>query len=149
MMIRIKEPKMPIKKGDYVRIKYMNWLEKIGRITQILEKDPYYKDMQMYGVDVCVQHTNGHYPAHKIYEEDIIDYDKDLIKLIKAGDYVNGYKVKRVFLDPFTKETRICLEIIEMNWQGDMSEKYIESQDIKSIATKEDFEKINYKVRSD
>lgn len=138
-----------IKVGDYVRIKYMYRQTKIAKITKILEKDPCYHDMQMYQIDVVHQHSNGHFPAYKIYEEDIIDYDKDLIKLIKAGDYVNGYKVKRVFLDPFTKETRICLEIIEMNWQGDMSEKYIESQDIKTIATKEDFEKINYKVRSD
>ena len=90
MTVRVKEP---IKVGDYVRIKYMWKRTKIGRIEQILDKDPCYYDMQMYLVDVGVKHSNSDFESSRIYEEDIIDYSSEIIELVEIGDYVNGCKV--------------------------------------------------------
>ena len=75
--------KEPIKIGDYVRIKYMGKRTKIGRIEQILEKDPCYHDMQMYLVDVGVKHSNADFESSRIYEEDIIDYSSKIIELVE------------------------------------------------------------------
>ena len=125
-----------IKVGDYVRIKHMYRETKIGKIEKILEKDPCYHNSQMYQIDVVHQHSNGHFPAYKIYEEDIINYNSDIKQLICEGDYVNGYVCRKI-------KNKMCnFDLNEMQWIP------LENIDIfYSIATKESFEKINYKIK--
>lgn len=62
---------------------------------------------------------------------------------------MNGYKVLKVFIDDFTKKTRIVLQTIEMNWQGDISEMYLDDKDIKSVVTHEQFKQIKYIVEGE
>lgn len=127
--------KEPIKVGDYVRIKYMYRQTKIAKITKILEKDPCYHDMQMYQIDVVHQKSNGHYPAHEIYEEDIIDYSSDIIKLVEIGDYVNGCRV-------LGNVANMYLEVSTSDFSNDR----ILPHNIKSILTKENFDAMNYVI---
>lgn len=136
--------KEPIKVGDYVRIKHMYSQTKIAKITKILEKDPCYHDMQMYQIDVVHQHSNGHFPAYKIYEEDIIDYSSEIIELVQVGDYVNGYRVIDVVEDLKTKEIHLEMPMDYTNKElGDCT---IYNKDIKSILTKENFDAMNYVI---
>lgn len=81
--------------------------------------------------------------------EPIVGHSKSIINLIEYGDYVNGYKVIKIFIDAFTKKTRIVLQTVEMNWQGDISEMYLDDKDIKSVVTHEQFNKIKYIVGDD
>lgn len=132
MMVRVKEP---IKVGDYVRIKHMYRQTKIAKIKKILEKDACYHDMQMYQIDVVHQHSNGHFPAHKIYAEDIIDYSSDIKELVHEGDYVNGYICRII-------DNKMCnFDLNIMEW--------IPLEDIDiwyGIVTKEDFETMEYRI---
>ena len=120
--------------------------QKIAKIEKILDKDPCYKNMQMYQIDTIHQHSNAHFPSFEIYKEDILKYSKDIIDLIEKDDLVNNRKVKRVFIDPFTKQKRIEVEGTEENWQGDRSCIYYENKDIKSVITREMLESIKYEV---
>ena len=120
--------------------------QKIAKIEKILDKDPCYKNMQMYRIDTIHQHSNGHFPSFEIYEEDIIKHSPNLIDLIEEGDFVNNRQVLRVFIDPFTKKKRLLIEGTEINWQGDMSAVYCEAENIKSVITKEQIESIKYEV---
>lgn len=129
------EVKKPIKVGDYVRIKYMGKRTKIGRIEQILEKDPCYYDMQIYAVDVSVKHGNSHFSSHWIYEEDIIDYSSEIIKLVEIGDYVNGCRV-------LGNIANMYLEVSTSDFNNDR----ILPHNIKSILTKENFKAMNYVI---
>jgi len=132
--------KEPIKIGDYVRIKYMGKRTKIGRIEQILEKDPCYKDMQLYQIDVVHQHSNGHFPSYEIYEEDIIDYSSEIIELVEIGDYVNGCKVTDKYYSYGGKE--LLLDAIGIEGHS----LALTNIDIQSILTKENFDVMNYVI---
>lgn len=138
MMVRVKEP---IKVGDYVRIKYMGKRIKIGRIEQILDKDPCYYDMQMYLVDVGVKHSNSDFESSRIYEEDIIDYSSEIIELVEIGDYVNGCKVVDKYYS-YGGENML-LDIAD----NDTNSHCLENNDIRSILTKEDFDIMKYVIK--
>lgn len=133
--------KEPIKVGDYVRIKYMYRQTKIAKITKILEKDPCYHDMQMYQIDVVHQHSNGHFPAYKIYEEDIINYSSEIIELVEIGDYVNGCKVIDKYYSYGGKE--LLLDAIGIEGHS----LALTNIDIQSILTKENFDFMNYVIK--
>lgn len=129
--------KEPIKVGDYVRIKYMGKRAKIGRIEQILKKNPYYHDMQMYLVDVGVKHSNADFESSSFYEEDIIDYSSDIKELVYEGDYVNGYICRII-------DNKMCnFDLNVMEWV------LLEDIDIfYDIVTKEDFEAMKYVIEA-
>lgn len=139
-MVRVKEPKIPIKVGDYVRIKYMGKRTKIGRIIQILDKDTCYHNMQMYLVDVGVKHSNSDFESSRIYEEDIIDYSSEIIKLVEIGDYVNGCKVIDKYYSYRGKE--LLLDAIRIEGHS----LALTNIDIQSILTKESFDTMNYVI---
>lgn len=65
-----------------------------------------------------------------------------IIDLIKGGDYVNGYKVISI-LDGFANGT---MEI-ELSNHTRIYRHHIE--DIETVVTKEQFESISYKVKTD
>lgn len=132
---------MEIEVGEYIR-------SKIGYIAKIIEIDTTYiycdDVINNYGSTLIQINEDREYGD--TYKDIIKNHDKDIINLIEEGDYVNGRKVKRVFVDPFTKKTRLEIEGTEINWQGDMSSVYCESDEIKSIVTKEQFADEEYRV---
>lgn len=132
--------KEPIKVGDYARIKYMGKRTKIGRITQILDKDPCYYDMQMYLVDVGVKHSDSDFESSSIYQEDIIDYSPKIIELIEIGDYINGCKVIDKYYSYRGKE--LLLDAIGIEGHS----LALTNIDIQSILTKENFDVMNYVI---
>ena len=129
------------KVGDYVRIKHMYNETKIAKITEILEKDPCYHNSQMYQIDVVHQYSNGHFPAYKIYDEDIIKFNSDILKVLEIGDYVNGERI-------------LCFKNEKCNYDtgtiyvGEFDEYYgFNKNDIKSVITKEQINKMEYKIK--
>lgn len=122
-----------IEVGDYVRTKYG-----IAKVEKV-EPDKPHKTI-WYTVD------KPQYYCFLVREQEVIKSSKNIIDLIEEGDYVNEKKVKNTFIDPFTKKRRLGIEGIEVNWQGDRSSMYIESRDIKSIVTKEQYKQIEYIV---
>lgn len=116
-----------MKVRDYVRTDTGN----IGKITKIIGeekniKDCYlnFKDMVVYGTKKNVIGIQGK----------VIKSSPNIIDLIEVGDYVNGWKV-----------TQITNSYVEICWGRD-SDEFIEPENIKSIVTKECFERMEYKV---
>lgn len=72
--------------------------------------------------------------------EDIVKHSKNIIDLIEEGDYVNGHRVKAVYLDGVTKYIKLD------NSYEDRKGVRTYSEDIKSIVTKQQFSNIEYKV---
>ena len=132
-----------IEVGEYVRIKHMYNNQKIAKIKGILNKDPYYKNMQMYLIDVIHQHDNGHFKSYKIYEEDIIKHSKNIIDLIEVGDYVNGQLIEKIYKK---ENDRIYYEFLEHEDGSFEIMEMCELKNIKSIVTKEQFENMEYRL---
>ncbi len=72
-----------------------------------------------------------------IFKKDIVKHSSNLIDLIECGDYVNGYIVRRTYLDGETHYIKLGEQITGNRTYTD---------DIKSIVTKEMMESISYKV---
>ena len=72
-----------------------------------------------------------------IFKKDIVKHSPNLIDLIECGDYVNGYIVRRTYLDGETHYIKLGEQITGNRTYTD---------DIKSIVTKEMMESISYKV---
>ena len=76
---------------------------------------------------------------HNYYdEENIIKASENIIDLIKAGDYVNGYLVTFVYNPDGNKVVRIELE--KDTLKGHIINN---SEQIKSVVTKEQFDSLN------
>lgn len=105
--------------GMYVRSRYG-----ISKIEQI-EDDEIFDNIQVVWKD-----------GYKITKRsviqtiDVIKANRNIIKLLEIGDYVNGEKIKYV------------LENSVIDNDGNL----LEEQDIKSIVTKELFESMSYKL---
>lgn len=124
---------MELEVGMYVRGKYYNYRGKIGKIIK-----NYNGDLEIAYKDSIVKTTVSS------FIDDNFDINgkqyvasNNIIDLIEAGDYVNGYLVLNV-LD-FNDNTRILsLERIYDN--------KITEEDIKSIVTKEQFSSMEYRL---
>ncbi|MBR4178060.1 MAG: hypothetical protein IKR57_01770 [Bacilli bacterium] len=108
-----------MKAGDYVRTKW-------GYICKIININDFRETSMKYGVE-----ANYLKDIMFIGDEDIIKSSPNIIDLIEAGDYVNGYYVIN---KPFNQ--RIHTEFND----------FLE-EDIESIVTKEQFESMEYKVK--
>ena len=122
---------MEIKVGMYVRTKWG-----IARLTGECWED--FGGDTAYAVDCCLLPIN----ETKILKEDILGEPSDnIIDLIEAGDYVNGYKVS--FKDNDYKPFVQC----DYSVQGKTTNHYkFYEEAIYSIVTKEQFESMSYKV---
>lgn len=76
-----------------------------------------------------------------ILRSDVIKASENIIDLIKAGDYVNGYLVTFVYNPDGNKVVRIELE--KDTLKGHIINN---SEQIKSVVTKEQFDSVNYEV---
>ena len=73
-----------------------------------------------------------------IFKNNIVKRSPNLIDLIQCGDYVNGYIVRRTYLDGETHYIKLGEQITGNRTYND---------DIKTVVTKEQFESISYKVK--
>lgn len=119
-----------IKKDDYVRLNTGEIVKVIGIKENKLNKKAIY-----FG----------------IYEQDWFDsmavenFSDNIIDLIEAGDYVNGYKVISVDYDVIDDKT----ECIELDLNNNYQYNFISARQIKTIITKEQIASIEYKVEED
>lgn len=105
---------------------------KEGTIEKIIDK---YEAPYGYKVVVNEDFRFKHYEHN--YIKHIVKASHNIIDLIEVGDYVNGHKVFLV------KENSIRIEEREQTW-GVME---IETIDIKTIVTKQQFESMQYEVK--
>lgn len=101
-----------IKVGEFIRTK-------LGDIKKITE-----------GFEFIIKRYNES-------DNKIVKHSSNLIDLIQCGDYVNGYIVRRTYLDG-------AIHYIKLGEQITGNRTY--NDDIKTIVTKEMMESISYKV---
>ena len=77
-----------------------------------------------------------------IEKDDILKSSKNIIDLIEVGDYVNGYLVRFVYRPNGDETFRI-----EIEKDGLKGHIISNSNNIKSIVTKEQFESMAYEVK--
>ena len=91
---------------------------------------------------------NGKIFENKFYYfddgEEIVKHSKNIIDLVEVGDYVNGYKVIGVTLDPAPSGKCVDIDCDKPSY-----ESYLFEEQIYSIVTKEQFASIEYKVEED
>ena len=76
----------------------------------------------------------------------ILNHKKEVIDLIKEGDYVNGHLIVKIRIDPFNNKKQLFTEHWDYNWQGDGTLLVFHEEDIKNIVTKELFKTMEYKL---
>ena len=109
-------------------IKVGNWIrDREGHITKIIQTLSLFKDVELYlGED-----------GYQYSDNAIVKHSPNLIDLIQCGDYVNGYIVRRTYLDG-------AIHYIKLGEQITGNRTY--NDDIKTVVTKEMMESISYKV---
>lgn len=126
-----------IKEGDYIRTIKGN----ICKVLRVREKHRFMTSSghpsvtpERYFVD-----NNKQYSISKPY---VKKHSKNIIDLIEAGDYVNGYKVTNV-INKEPCPSGKCVDI-----DADRPSEYctLWEDNIESIVTKEQFENMEYKV---
>lgn len=119
-----------IKEGEYVRINsdFRVVCIGIGKVTKIAQETIYVK----MNLDLPISFK----------KEDIKKHSFNIIDLIEEGDYVNG----RLILQVDYKMKRICLLVTFLDTMSMSNVIWIDSQDIKSIVTKEQFKSVEYEV---
>ena len=115
--------------GEYVRVNNDNRnCIGIGKVTRIVNESIYVNMNNKYNLPVSFQIDN------------IVKHSKQLIDLIEIGDFVNGHKVKAIYLNGATKYIKLSNSY--ENGQGTRTYE----EDIKTILTKEQYEVNCYKV---
>lgn len=114
-----------MKVGEYARTEY--------GISKCIKVIPIRKNSFMYEFDKEVYEDVNYLTASELEK---YKSSPNIIDLIEAGDYVNGYKVLNV-LDFNDNSKMLSLEKIYDN--------KIANEDIKSVVTKEQFEAMEYK----
>ncbi len=129
---------MELKLNMYVRTKHYG-LFKILKIIKENSKTLFFKKQ---GHTVVIADKNN-----SIEEEIIGEPSYDIIDLIEAGDYVNGYLVIDNDIKDNLNEKYIQCGYIENNqYEDECVVTTFYNKDIKSIVTKEQFESMAYKV---
>ena len=125
-----------IEVGEYVRTKR-------GYIAKFKQ---YLENTGTYIFDNIIQDIEG--DKYKCISENelkkvMIKHSKDIIDLIKVGDYVNGKEVKQIgMFEGFPDYPKLIFTDKKYLIQGEA----IENKDIKTIITKEQMASIEYKV---
>ena len=132
-----------MKVGDYVRTKD----GVIAKITDILEDLSIDCDRDVYDLDDIDNLKMMEIP-YCCKDEYIIKSSPNIIDLIEVGDYVNGYKIIDIVEteNGDIKKKFILQDKIDSFSSSHQIDKYISNEDIKSIVTKEQFERIEYKL---
>ena len=156
---------MELKVGMYVRNE--NGISKyLGLGKDVLTNNEsnqfkYYANQHLFDRNIF---DVGHDWGDTLSDEEFKNIDKyiekepsyDVIDLIEVGDYVNGYKVVRIFTNVFNNQKVLVCSQNEKEEDFDysddisdyMSDEFIHiyNEDIKSIVTKEQFNSVKYEV---
>ena len=121
---------MKLEVGMYVRTKYNG----ISKIVDYIN-DPTHYFFKCYKLDRDYINCEEY-----ITETDVLKTSHNIIDLIEAGDYVNGYPVyEKIDYPDNTRAIVIADDNKSIIWKES-------SQYIKSIVTKEQFESMKYEV---
>lgn len=134
---------MELKKEMYVRTKYNDFCNMVA-IRKIDEFD----DDGSFWIDDYIIDTYGD-EQDKLHEEDVEFASEDIVNVIKPGDYVNGERVIAVrkdiperYIHMNSKDNFIFVEYdLVNNWYYG-----IDTDKIKTVVTKEQFENMKYRV---
>ena len=116
---------MEISVGDYVRTKCG-----IAKLNRIDNGYQYFLDSDIYDEDT-LENTCVTYIKY------ITKHSKDIIDLVEAGDYVNGFRVEMI-------ENGII--VFGVDEGRELFRNYFKYNPIKSIVTHEQFEEMSYKL---
>ena len=129
---------MKLEVGDYVRTKN-NGICKLYR--------EFHEDSVDVGIGVFPE-IDGFFidkeEINYIEKDDILKSSNNIMDLIEAGDYVNGYKVTAIY-NPNGDDIFNFTLIMEHGYKT--INPYIKHYPIKSIVTKEQFESMAYEVK--
>lgn len=125
-----------MKVGDYVRYKYENYIY-IGKIKFISEVMSGLDETLQLDIDNCME---------EILKEDIVKSSPNIIDLIEVGDYVNGCKIIELTTNIDGKVLYLETDITEFDNIYACGHINIYENDIRTIATKEQFKNIEYEV---
>ena len=112
-----------IEVGEYVRSN-LGTMGKVTKIDSITNTKFLYEDKTLITID-----------------KNVYKHSKNIIDLIEVGDYVNGYKVIGVTLDPAPSGKCVDIDCDKPSY-----ESYLFEEQIDSIVTKEQFASMEYKV---
>ena len=135
---------MELKEGMYVRTKYNDFCNMVA-IRKIDEID----DDGSFWIDDYIIDTYGD-EQNKLREEDIELASENIVDVIKPGDYVNGERVIALrkdiperYIHMNSKDNFIFVEYdLANNWYYG-----IDTDKIKTVVTKEQFESVKYEVK--
>ncbi len=123
--------------GCYVRTRNKTFMpSQIAKIVS-MKKDEGYNNQYFIKLDYNLLHDFEYF----IYEEDVLKSSPNIIYLIEKNDYVNGYKVRAVYLDGNTPYIKLEPK--------DKEGTRIYEKDIKSIVTHEQFKRMQYNLESE
>lgn len=125
---------MELKVGMYIRTKDKNGIQYVRKIVD-LPKDTRYGSII---VDKYIHNVKW------VSKKNVLKASYEKMDLIKPGDYVNGKKV--VFIDKYDRIAVDENDIKTRDFEGRYDFLTIKKEDIKSIATKEQFESMKYEV---
>ena len=125
---------MELKVGMYIRTKDKNGIQYVRKIVD-LPKDT------RYGSIIVDKYIHN---AKWVSKKNVLKASYEKMDLIKPGDYVNGKKL--VFIDEYDRVAVDENDIKTRDIEGRYDFLTIKKEDIKSIATKEQFESMKYEV---
>lgn len=126
-----------IRVGEYVRTK--NGL--IGKVNKIELKGSGTRFGGEYLTDTIIQLNDGKVYERRIKDNYIVNHSKNIIDLIELGDFVNGIKVNDISnIQGLNKTIQKCLLV-------NIGDGYdIINEEIKTVLTKEQYERDCYKI---
>lgn len=119
-----------MKVGEYARYKYED-ITDIGKITFISEVMLGLDETLKIDIDNCME---------EVYKNDIIKSSSNIMDLIEKFDFVNGHLV----ICKMYENEKDIPTIVKC-----VGDYYFKEEDIKSIVTKEQFERIQYNLESE
>lgn len=134
---------MELEVGMYVRGKYYQYRGKIGKIIK-----NYNNDLEIAYKDGILKTNVGSFIDDN-YDINGKQYKAsyNIIDMLEIGDYVNGSEVLGFENEYIEEDDKyVPFGVITKNCYLDNNKCWLTEKDIKSIVTKEQFKKIEYKV---
>jgi len=131
-----------MKVGDYVRTKdgYIDKIKAIDEERHQRRNDDEEKLYKIYQLNKEYYDDEFDETCDWVFEDFIIKSSPNIIDLIEVGDYINGEKV--LFI---TKNGNTRLEVVCSDGESMLGWRSYKEKEFKSIVTKEQFERCEYK----
>lgn len=134
---------MELKEGMYIRTKYNDFCKMVA-IRKIDEID----DDGSFWIDDYIIDTYGD-EQYKLHEEDVEFASEDIVNVIKPRDYVNGERVIALRKDIPERDIHMNSKDNFIFVEYDLANNWyygIDTDKIKTVVTKEQFENMAYEV---